>query len=76
MKKRLFCLLVVVAMLGSSITAYAIEPEERVTTEGEDSEKGTDGGGVKTRRQKKHLMLFLKPTKRRLRCRKGQRHLM
>lgn len=45
MKKRLFCLLVVVAMLGSSITAYAIEPEERVTTEGEDSEKGTDGGG-------------------------------
>lgn len=75
MKKRLFCLLVVVAMLGSSITAYAIEPEERVTTEGEDSEKGTDGG-VKTRRQKKHLMLFLKPTKRRLRCRKGQRHLM
>lgn len=42
MKKRLFCLLVAIAMLSSSIAAYATEPEKRATTEGEGSEKGVD----------------------------------
>lgn len=42
MKKRLFCLLVAIAMLSSSIAAYATEPEKRATTEGEGSEKGAD----------------------------------